>query len=115
MCSHWNRLYAILMSTHNIPFLNIKKKIILIFSQICNYRNYSKGPKNEFKTAVVNEPSVFEPLKFYYIYMNGPKKKKQQKIVWALIILSFGFSGFIFVNINISDSSICLWFLRSAL
>ena len=25
------------------------------------------GLKNEFKTAVVNEPSVFEPLKFYYI------------------------------------------------
>ena len=22
--------------------------------------------KNEFETAVVNEPSVFEPLKFYY-------------------------------------------------
>ena len=26
-----------------------------------------KHPKNEFKTAVVNEPSVFEPLKFYCI------------------------------------------------
>ena len=25
----------------------------------------SKGPKKEFETAVVNEPSVFEPLKFY--------------------------------------------------
>ena len=24
--------------------------------------------KNEFEIAVVNEPSVFEPLKFYYIY-----------------------------------------------
>ena len=83
-------------------------------SQICNYRNYSKGPKNECETAVVNEQSVFEPLKFYCIYMNGPKKQ-QQKIVWALITLSFGFSGSMFVNINISDSSICLWFLRSAL
>ena len=28
---------------------------------------FSKGPKNEFETAVVNEPSVFEPLKFYCI------------------------------------------------
>ena len=27
----------------------------------------SKGLKNEFETAVVNEPSVFEPLKFYCI------------------------------------------------
>ena len=35
-------------------------------SQICNYRICSKGPKNEFEPAVVNEPSVFEPLKFYY-------------------------------------------------
>ena len=35
--------------------------------QICNYEICSKGPKNEFETAVVNEPSVFEPLKFYCI------------------------------------------------
>ena len=26
---------------------------------------FSKGLKNEFERAVVNEPSVFEPLKFY--------------------------------------------------
>ena len=26
---------------------------------------FSYGPKNEFEPAVVNEPSVFEPLKFY--------------------------------------------------
>ena len=31
---------------------------------------FSKGLKNEFETAVVNEPSVFEPLKFYCICMN---------------------------------------------
>ena len=36
-------------------------------SQICNYGICSKGPKNEFEPAVVNEPSVFEPLKFYCI------------------------------------------------
>ena len=33
-------------------------------SQICSYGICSKGPKNAFETAVVNEPSVFEPLKF---------------------------------------------------
>ena len=27
--------------------------------------DFSKGLKNEFETAVVNEPSVFEPLKFH--------------------------------------------------
>ena len=36
-------------------------------SQICSYGIFSKGLKNEFETAVVNEPSVFEPLKFYDI------------------------------------------------
>ena len=32
----------------------------------------SKGLKNEFETAMVNEPSVFEPLKFYYINILPP-------------------------------------------
>ena len=44
-----------------------KKENHPILSQICNYGICSKEPKNEFETAVVNEPSVFEPLKFYYI------------------------------------------------
>ena len=34
-------------------------------SQICSFRIFSGGLKNKFKTAVVNEPSVFKPLKFY--------------------------------------------------
>ena len=39
---------------------NIKKKITL------NYpTSAAKGLNNEFEKAVVNEPSVFEPLKFY--------------------------------------------------
>ena len=49
------------MSTHNISFPNIKK------SQICSYGIISKALKNEFETARVNEPSEFEPLKFYCI------------------------------------------------
>ena len=36
-------------------------------SQICSYGIFSKGPKNEFETAVVNELSMFEPLKVYCI------------------------------------------------
>ena len=47
-----------------------KKENIPKLSQICNYGICSKGLKNEFETAVVNEPSVFEPLKFYCIYKN---------------------------------------------
>ena len=39
---------AILMSTHNIAFLDIKMKIIPSNAKICNYGICSKGPKNEF-------------------------------------------------------------------
>ena len=35
--------------------------------EVCSYEIFSKGLKNEFETAVVSEPSVFEPLKFYCI------------------------------------------------
>ena len=43
---------------------NIEKKITLNYPnlQLCDF---SKGLKNEFETAVVNKPSVFEPLKVY--------------------------------------------------
>ena len=44
---------------------NIQKENHPKLSQICIYGIFSKGLKNEFETAVVNEPSVFEPLKFY--------------------------------------------------
>ena len=30
---------------------------------------FSKGLKNEFEATMVNEPSVFEPLKFYCIWI----------------------------------------------
>ena len=36
--------------------------------QINNYGICFKGPKNEFETAVVNEPLVFEPFKFHCIW-----------------------------------------------
>ena len=44
---------------------NIKKKIILNYPKSTPTGFCSKGLKNEFETALVNEPSVFEPLKFY--------------------------------------------------
>ena len=44
---------------------NIKKKITLNHLESAAMGFFSKGLKNEFKTAVVNEPSVFEPLKIY--------------------------------------------------
>ena len=41
----------------------------LKLSQICSYRIFFKGLKDEFETAVVNESSVFEPVKFYCIFI----------------------------------------------
>ena len=43
---------------------NIKTKMNLNYSKSAALGFFSKGLKNEFETAVVNEPSVFEPLKF---------------------------------------------------
>ena len=48
---------------------NIKKKITLNYAKSATIGFCSKGLKNEFETAVVNEPSVFEPLKFYCIFL----------------------------------------------
>ena len=46
-----------------------KKEYHPKLSKFCSYGNFSKGLRNEFETAVVNEPSEFEPLKFYCISM----------------------------------------------
>ena len=47
---------------------NMNKKNTLNYPKSAAMGFFSKGLKNEFETAVVNEPSVFEPLKFYCIY-----------------------------------------------
>ena len=44
---------------------NIKKKITLNYPKYAVMSFFSFGLKNEFETAMVNEPSVFEPLKVY--------------------------------------------------
>ena len=46
---------------------NMKKEKHPKLSQICSYRIFSQGLKNEFETAVVNEPSVFEPQMTYIV------------------------------------------------
>ena len=52
------------MSTHNIPFSILKRKSPSIIPNLQLSDFFSKGLKNEFETAVVYEPSVFEPLNF---------------------------------------------------
>ena len=55
---------------------NIKKKITHNYPKSAAMGFCSKGLKNEFQTAMVNEPSVFEGLKFYcntvFIILNIP-------------------------------------------
>ena len=53
--------------------ITIIKKIALNYSKyntVCSYWNFSKGLKNEFEIAVVNEASVFQPMKFYCILIS---------------------------------------------
>ena len=65
--------------------ININKKITLNcpkYNNVCNYGIFSLGTQGEFEKAMVNEPSVFEPLKFYPNYGSIPDadalKKKNQ-------------------------------------
>ena len=51
----------------NITIFNIKKKITLNYPKSAVMEIFSKGLKDEFETAVVNEPSVFELLKVFCI------------------------------------------------
>ena len=46
---------------------NILEKVTVNYPKSAAMRFFSQGLKNEFETAVVNQPSVFEPLKFYCI------------------------------------------------
>ena len=59
---------------------NIKKKNHFKLSRICSYLIVSEGLKNEFESAVVNEPSVFEPSKFYCMKIAKIDKER----VWCL-------------------------------
>ena len=46
---------------------SIKKENLTKLYQIWSYGIFPKGLKNEFEMAVVDEPSRFEPFKFYCI------------------------------------------------
>ena len=59
------------MGTCNIPFSIYIKENSLNYAKSAAIGFFFKGLKDEFQTAVVNEPSVFEPLKFYCIPISG--------------------------------------------
>ena len=52
------------MSTHNITFSIYKSKTAIIIPNQ-QLLDFFQGTQRRVRTAVVNEPSVFEPLKFY--------------------------------------------------
>ena len=54
---------------------------------------FSRGLKNEFETAVVNEPSVFEPLKLccLFLYQGGGRVVRWYWVNFQLRgVLQFG-------------------------
>ena len=59
--------WYVVCTTHRGDSNEYNKKKHPKLSRICSYMYgiFSKGLKNEFEAAVLNEPSVFEPLKFY--------------------------------------------------
>ena len=61
MCSHRGDSNEYIQYT----IFNMNNKNTINYPRSAATGFFSKGLKNEFETAVVNEPSVFEPLKFY--------------------------------------------------
>ena len=58
---------------------NIKKKIIVNNPKSAAMGFFSQGLKNEIETAVVKEPSVFEPLKFHCMFLELSYKEFVQQ------------------------------------
>ena len=57
-------------SIENIKHTIFNRKKNLNYLKLCGFLDFSYGLKHEFETAAVNEPSVFEPLKFYCIFFD---------------------------------------------
>ena len=76
--------------TQYISF-NILKKISLNYPKSAAIGFFFKGLKDKFETAVVNEPSVFEPLKFYCSWSShlwyGTGTDLNQKVIPGLALL----------------------------
>ena len=83
---------------------NIKKKITQNYPKSAAMGFCSKGLKNEFETAVVNEPSVFEPLKFYCI---ATEKYEQTVHTHIKLLLTEhlikGYTVYVFIGKNRSS------------
>ena len=77
---------------HTIYHFQYKKEITLNYIKFTAIGLCSKGLKNEVETAVVNEPSVFEQLKFYCVsvvqsFANLINPDDQELHVFLLLLL----------------------------
>ena len=72
----------------------MKKKITQIIpnypkcNNVCSYGIFCLGLKYEFEIAMVNEPSVFEPLKFYCTYVSS---KTGLRLLLIIFVFLFSF------------------------
>ena len=65
---------------------NIKQKITLSYAKSAAMGFFSKGLKNKFTTDLVNESSVFEPLKFYCIHFHAKLSQRISKVHWSIMV-----------------------------
>ena len=65
----------------------MNKKNTLNYPKSAAMGFFSRGLKNEFETVVVNEPSVFEPLKFYCICLMQTALMICESLFWLLFTI----------------------------
>ena len=78
------------MRTYNIPFSVKQKKrkspYIILNLQLWDIfqgtQELVRNSRGKFETAIINEPSVFEPLKFYPILFFDQSTESSDSTIW---------------------------------
>ena len=102
------------MSTHNIHFQYKMRQFLKNIPKYLVFLTYTKdflGTQNEFESATVNEPSVFESLKFYctFGYLLPSSRKHTYIIIIIIYIAKLGFTG-VYIIFPISAQKHSLWY-----
>ena len=88
----------------------IKKKITQNYPKSAAMDFCSKGLKNEIETAMVNKPSVFEPLKFYCICTEkllGIKSNLMESVIFRINVLHR--DSLLVLNCHVNARNDCLY------
>ena len=83
-------------TTHHLQYKKEKLSLIILSLPLWDF---FKGLKNEFETVVVDEPSVFEPPKFYCIKLHLIVMCTPPGL-FVIFTQSFGLCDFLFVSLN---------------